>query len=99
MSVSGVRVMLDGALGRLFFDLDKIPKPMRSAYESALHRELLELSQRLRPLSSTESLTGAMLRRAIERSPGLMAEVDAGSSSWDVTRLHCNEPNCPNKRR
>jgi hypothetical protein len=90
--------MLAGALGRLFLDLDKVPESERSPYESALHRELVEIAQRLQPLPSQQNFGSWSLRQAIESSPALRVQVDLDLDGSDVTRLRCSKPDCPNKR-
>jgi len=90
--------MLTPALGRLFLDLDKIPERERSRYEDALHRELLEMAQRLQPRSSQRLLSALAVRQAIESSPALQVQVDLDLGGPDVTRLRCNKADCPNKR-
>jgi len=91
--------MLDGALGQLFLDLDKISESKRSNYENGLHRQLLEIAQRLRPLSSTTPFTSISLSQAIRDAVALRVQVDLDLGGSDTTRLHCTKPDCPNKRR
>ena len=93
----GVSTMLGGALGQFFIDLDKIPEPVRSDYEKALHKELLDLANRLRPLATEKILSGEELRVAIERTPELKVQIDLQPS--DLGRVHCDEPRCPLKRK
>ena len=89
-------MLLGGALGQLFVDLDGIPERERSAYETALHKELLELANRSRPLTSPITLTGHELRAAIDDFPGLEVRIDVQPT--DTTRVRCDDPHCPNKR-
>src|SRR5271170_1039726 len=102
--------MLEGALGRLFRDLDAIGRSRRSAYENALHSELaclfvlVEQAMRLhqgRPEAPTRGVNfpGAIMGTRIDM-PGIAGMVvDLTPAGGDITRLHCDEPKCPNKRR
>jgi hypothetical protein len=94
--------MLDGPLAQLFLDLHNIPENHRSEYETALHGQLLELGNRLRPLSAGDKVDADWLADSLtqgERADrGVFhAHVDLGGS--DIKRLNCKKPDCPNKRQ
>jgi hypothetical protein len=86
------QIVLGGALGQFFQDLDHIAAADRSPYENALHGELLELGRGLHHLLS-RYLTGATLRHDIR--PTILV----GPNQDDATRIFCPKNDCPNKRR
>jgi hypothetical protein len=91
--------MLDGPLGQLFRDLDKIPASDRSSYEDGLHRQIKELGLWLQSSSSSSHrLLEGEFRNLIKAGPSLRVEVDLSGDGSDVTRLRCSKPDCPNKR-
>jgi hypothetical protein len=106
--------MLDGALGRLLADLEKIDPNQRSAYETALYNELRALQSpggllpTLQAFARQIGIGDAAFRKVMAGSgiASLITDLAPGGGNSgpapvdsDVTRLRCNRPDCPNKRR